>query len=234
MRTAPVIAISATYGRSNQYIEAPIALGELRGPAVKFMIMPDRLSGHGSFDGILGTDILGKFDLSIDFGRHLLDLLSQDHCPGRTVYWPERPIFVVDFVFDASGHIAFDVKLDGKEVPAILDTGATHSALSAFLARRRFDVTVGDTNTPITGNLNGDQRLDTGTHRFRLLEFQDIQVHDIDITIIPDVVAAHGERDTMGIILGMDVLRHMHLYIAYKEKKLYITPTTETADVNQH
>ena len=26
------------------------------------------------------------------------------------------------------------------------------------------------------------------------------------------------------ILLGMNVLKHLHVYIAYKEKKLYITP----------
>jgi hypothetical protein len=27
-------------------------------------------------------------------------------------------------------------------------------------------------------------------------------------------------------IIGMDVLRHLHIYVAYKEQKLYVTPAS--------
>lgn len=30
--------------------------------------------------------------------------------------------------------------------------------------------------------------------------------------------------DFADMLLGMNVLRHLHVYIAYKERKLYITP----------
>jgi hypothetical protein len=35
------------------------------------------------------------------------------------------------------------------------------------------------------------------------------------------------------MILGMDILHHLHLYIAYKEKKLYITPASAPAPAVQ-
>jgi hypothetical protein len=33
------------------------------------------------------------------------------------------------------------------------------------------------------------------------------------------------------MILGMDILHRLHVYIAYKEKKLYLTPATAPAAV---
>jgi hypothetical protein len=46
-----------------------------------------------------------------------------------------------------------------------------------------------------------------------------------DIVLIPDresKVGASGPK----MLLGMNVLRHLHLYIAYGEHKLYVTPAT--------
>jgi hypothetical protein len=36
----------------------------------------------------------------------------------------------------------------------------------------------------------------------------------------------HRETGLADITLGMNILHRFHLYIAYKEKKLYITPAT--------
>jgi hypothetical protein len=37
------------------------------------------------------------------------------------------------------------------------------------------------------------------------------------------------EESFPDLLIGMDVLHHLHLYIAYKEQKLYITPASEAA-----
>jgi hypothetical protein len=37
------------------------------------------------------------------------------------------------------------------------------------------------------------------------------------------------------VIIGMNVLRKLHIYIAYKEQKLYVTPAAPAADTTaQH
>jgi hypothetical protein len=33
------------------------------------------------------------------------------------------------------------------------------------------------------------------------------------------------------MLIGMDILSHLHLYIAYKERKLYITPASTPTGV---
>jgi hypothetical protein len=34
------------------------------------------------------------------------------------------------------------------------------------------------------------------------------------------------EQGLPQVLIGMDILRHLHLYIAYREQKLYITPAS--------
>ncbi len=45
-------------------------------------------------------------------------------------------------------------------------------------------------------------------------------------TRIPNPEVETGLGD---MILGMDILRHLHVYIAYKEQKLYLTPAATLA-----
>jgi hypothetical protein len=52
------------------------------------------------------------------------------------------------------------------------------------------------------------------------LDFGRVSVRNPPIAIFSDNFAKGLGSD---LILGTDVLRHMHLYIAYGEKRLYIT-----------
>src|ERR1051326_7521157 len=50
-----------------------------------------------AYGGILGPNILQKFDADFDFGGNKLNLISQDHCEGKVVYWPAPPTAGVTF-----------------------------------------------------------------------------------------------------------------------------------------
>lgn len=224
-RAAPVIAYDLTGRNSDEFVVAPIRIGTMQGPGLKFVVAPGTLGAN--FDGILGADVLSQFDIAIDFSTHRLDIIDPKHCEGKTVYWPERPITVVPIRLSSSGHIYADVKLDGKELRALIDTGASYTALSAPIARRRFDVSIGDANTPVTGKLNDDTRLDIGRHKFATLDIAELSLANPEVTIIPDAMNVHlqsYDRMDSDMIVGMDVLSKMHIYIAYKERKLYLTP----------
>jgi hypothetical protein len=56
---------------------------------------------------------------------------------------------------------------------------------------------------------------------FQTLTFQDVAVKYPEIEI-----GKEGKRmpDEPQLIVGMGILRQLHLYIAYAEKKLYVTP----------
>lgn len=226
-----IVAYSATGTKSDEHVRASFAIGSLKAPSVEFGLYPG--TREHEWAGLVGSAMLSRFDISVDFGAHKLDIIDQDHCEGRVVYWPERPIAVVPFRQTPFSQIIVKVKLDGKEFKALIDTGAGNSTLEQFAARRNFGVVVGDADTPVIGNLNREDKLVTGLHRFHTLELEGLQVSNPEVTIIPDAINVHfsdGEKLLdHDIILGMNVLRRLHLYIAYKEKKLYITPASEKA-----
>lgn len=179
-----------------------------------FPVMQD---GSVSFpeDGLLGTDITAAFDLDFDFVDGKLNLVSQNHCAGAVVYWTKGEYAVVPFEMGDQRHINIDVMLDGRNVRAIVDTGSSRSIMSLDAAEDIF----GLDDTAL--NRDGNQ------HAFGQLMLQGVSVSSPDISLIPDnqsrLLNVHGGPV---LILGMDVLRQLHLYIAYGEHKLYATPAS--------
>lgn len=227
---------------SNQAADVTsFVLGRLTADSIEFVVAPEQtLFGDDSrVAGIIGPNILRKYDVDLDFGAHKLSLLSQDHCKGKVIYWPASAVAVVPMHVLPSGHIALTVKLDGQDVHALLDTGASNSTLEIPVAETDFHLKLGSPDTPYLAELQDRPGSAVYKHRFASLSFGDIAVSNPQIDIIPDFtnhpLEAHPEIGTRFIdtnvqeekapmLLGMNVLRHLHLYIAYKEQNLYITP----------
>jgi predicted aspartyl protease len=164
--------------------------------------------------GLLGGDFYYQYDLDFDFARARLNLISPNHCPGQVVYWTAQPYGVVPFELRGN-HIHLRVTLDGKEMEAILDTGAADTVMSLERAARDFD-------------LDRDQLLRSRHYPFRTLSFGEISVGNPVIELVSDREnAAMGRNGPLQMIIGMGVLRRMHLYISYKEKMLYVTPASQ-------
>jgi predicted aspartyl protease len=232
---------------SNQYVHASLQLGRLSTDNMAIMVAPaGQKFGNDTVAGLLAPDVLRHYDVDIDFGAGKFNLLSQDHCDGKVVYWKADALAVVPMRVMDSGHIMLPVLIDGKEVQAILDTGASNSTLSQPIAESEFALQPGSPDMPATGTLVDRPAATTYHHVFKTLGFEGIAVTNADIDIIPDftkqiaqenatpelgshIVGVKSNETQQSMLLGMNILRHFHIYIAYKENRVYITPATPTA-----
>jgi len=214
-----------------------ITLGRVRQEGIYFFIDPnDAPAGRRSFDGTIGQDMLTNVDADFDFAAKKLNLISQNHCDGKVVYWAAPAVAVIPFHYDKGGHIAFPLRLDDKRVNAMLDTGAYNSTLNINTARRTFNV---DTNAPDLqkiGELQGRFTANIYRKQFKTITLDGVTVTNPEIDLLPDMVSNPArptggagslirdtDADLPDVMLGMNVLSKLHLYIAYKEAKLYIT-----------
>jgi predicted aspartyl protease len=216
-------------------------LGRMRGKDVSMPINPG-LQGR-AFDGIVALEVLRTSDIDVDFGTDTMNMFSTDHCDGAVVYWKAPAVAVVPIVWHGY-HMSIPVTLDGHEVRAYIDTGASNTALFMDTAKGVYNLTMGDADTPETGKLNGDEMLKTYGHVFKSLSFGSITVNNPHINIIPKAMGrdlsraqlvssrAKTEKDLIDVpdlIIGMNVLRKLHIYIAMKENKMYITDASAPA-----
>lgn len=207
-------------------------LGSLLAEHAPMMVTSTNL---GDLDGILGPDLLLRYDVDIDFGAGRLRYFSPDHCPGKVVYWQAPAVAAVPITVD-DRKITIPVTLDGKELKALVDTGATRTTIGMEAAKRLFDLTP-TADVQRVGRVNGDENLAGFTHVFHTLSFDGIDVSNPKVMVMPDRVNSAsreqqtGNRALLGnsdlklpeLILGMDILRHLHVYMAFKEKRFYVS-----------
>jgi predicted aspartyl protease len=195
-------------------------LGRLHGEDIHMAIQPNPDFGKGTrYVGLFGPDMMGRYDVDIDFGTYKMNYFSPEHCPGHVVYWSHAALGVAPMSF-RDRHIRLPVQIDGKELRAEIDTGATNTVMMAAAFGRVFST----------------------------LDFEGVAVHNAHVVIVPDLLGSkdpnNGYRtdshikkvdddvDRADLLIGMDILKKLHLYIAFDEKKLYIseasTPPTQT------
>jgi predicted aspartyl protease len=226
-----IIGITGTISRDQASVHE-FMIGHMRGTDLNFPVIP--LEGEA---GLVALDHLAKLDVDVDFGTDEMKLILPDHCPGIVIYWKPSVVAVVPMTMDGL-HIIVPVMLDGHPERALIDTGAPESTILIDESRRVFDLTMGSVDAPEIGILNGDASLKTYNHTFKTLAFGDVTVNNPKLTLIPNAVGrnmdkaqlvgnrAKTEKDLIRVedmIIGMDVLRKLHIYIAFGERKMYVS-----------
>lgn len=133
--------------------------------------------------------------------------------------------------------LTITVSIDGHEVPASIDTNLGQTTLNSNTAHSLFGLTADSPGVTQLGSLDGTQAHRRFGYAFKTLSLGGVTLHDPHIAMVPDLLGtkssdmiqadSHIQRrsddrqPTMRI--GMDILRNLHLYIATKEQKLYLT-----------
>ncbi len=227
---------------SDRYVIAKqVDIGGMRASNLPFMIIPPTSNlgeGEEPYDGIFSIDFLYKYDVELDYGTNTLNYFLPDHCDGRVIYWPHDVVGMVPVrIWD--NKIRVTVELDGKKIDAIIDTGATRTTMSMETAKYRLGLTPESPGVEKGGIVNGDETLISYRYKFSRLSFGDIAVANLNVALLPDKVKSK-ERPEMQtewrakrvdedfkltpMMIGMDVLRHLHIYMAFKEGRFYVTP----------
>lgn len=213
--------------RVKSYVHAPdMIIGRSELPAFDIMTIPDGLMPLDD-DGIIAPDLLSVFDVDFDFAKGKFSLFSQDHCPGMAAYWTDAPA-KIPIRITKLNQIVLTLQLDGQDVLATIDTGSTNSEMSLEAAEKLFSF---DLQSPLLKRDANDHRFTSYHYPFKTLDMQGVSVSNPDLTLISDDESGMEtsssywsvENSTPKIILGMNILRHLHLFIAYREKILYVT-----------
>jgi len=196
-------------------------IGSFKFPASWFVIGPDRFFSSNAIGNIQPHSLWPNYDTEIDFWKGKLNLFLTNQCPGHEVYWTHDPYAAVPMTVNADGHITVQAYLDGKPINALIDTGSQKSFLSLKAASHIFSI---DEKTPGMVNrgqvdINGLVEAKRYHYPFKSLTFEGISIAGPDIEINDAGNDFRGDE----IILGIGVLRQLHLFIAYDENKLYLT-----------
>jgi hypothetical protein len=227
-------------GDSDSFVQVhDVVLGTGRTSERQFQVMSNLAVDNGKplFDGILSTGIFAHDDFDLDFGAERVNFFSTDHCDGRVVYWPHQVLAVVPITRE-QGQINLQVTLDGHALRAILDSGSSRTFLKFDRAQEKLNFSPDAPPQPDTPK--DDPGNKTYFRRFSALSFEGVTVSNPLVVIRPlqfgggkndnAVLGSRAEhqddeanRLSPDIVIGMNILRHLHIYVATREKRLYIT-----------
>ena len=188
----------------------------------------------GPVFGTLGMDVFAHVDFELDFARKKLNLYSQEHCPGKVVYWAdaysEAPMHR-----GTLGNLYFPMELDGKKIQATVSTGSLMTSLTTDLTRKLYGFDERSSDIEVEEDSSGGP---AAHYRAMMLTAEGLKVTSTRIRLIPPQPACwlHPDRQdrafgygnectgTYPLKLGLNVLQKLHLYFATKEQVLYFTP----------
>lgn len=208
----------------------PVTMGLARF-ALNMLLYPGESvtdSTEEAIDITLGIGVFENVDLELDFANNKLYLYSQEHCEGEVVYWANRYGRVPMREGEYGRFLVME--LDGAKLETAIATDASATSLDEVVLDRVFDIELGDIEP------EGEK------FRFMSLTTEGIEVMSANIALIErengcGLALSRGQDDAAGytncgnaypLLLGLDVLRHMHIYFATRENMMYFTAADAT------
>lgn len=221
-------------------------IGPLHAENIRTLVWPSPLGLGSDVAGSIGADLLRHYDVDIDFGAGKLNLFSQDHCPGKVIYWPAQAVAMVPMRVNNSGQIILQVAIDGHTFDAILNTGSGGSHITLESAHNAFGLTETSPDMTQVGVEHGAVAVPIYRHTFKTLELNGITIANPTLYLSDNLARYHanqtaftgsrlGDADQQegiaDVELGTHELRNLHVYIAYGEQKIYVTAASPAPNV---
>ena len=219
-----------------------VSLGEVTLPGLKFLISSDRdLSKTKPYDGRLTAAGFRRYDLEMDFGAGRIAFLAATGCADANaiVYWPHGVVAVIPMT-SAFAKISVPVTSDGHTVDAVIDTGSDRTVMRRAVAERLFGLKADTPQMMLEGDLRDGTGAKVYSHTFPRIAFEGVAVSNLPVLIEESSMIRKARKASVtgsrlqaaddpgdpipDLALGMNVLHRMHIYAAFGQGKLYVTP----------
>jgi predicted aspartyl protease len=183
--------------------------------------IPFDSKGHEPLGALVGDDMLSHFDIDLDVANGKAILYDPDRCEAPPPEWRANAVSVPLTRSFQSGRLAVDVKLDGHDLRAMIDSGAAFTVLDLPAAER-----LGVTREVLSHDPGGEGAGAAGVafhgtmHSFRTLEIAGERFDGPRIAVLDRELA---EAD---MLLGLDWLRAHHVLISFRRRVMFIARPT--------
>lgn len=135
-------------------------------------------------DGVLGLDVLGKFDLDIDGPHKMLALYRVGRCEAADLPWSE-PAVAIAGTSSSGSWLEMPIEVDGVQGSAVVDTGAAYTAIMPRMMRR-LSLTEQQLASDRTTTLHMIAGEDAAlrVHRFQMIRLGPVVFHDVPVLVL--------------------------------------------------
>jgi clan AA aspartic protease (TIGR02281 family) len=170
------------------------------------------------YDAIAGVPFLMQTDLEVALADKELRFFQASGCDDAFLAYWDRNAVKIPYRRDGAPYPVFSIEINGNLMSAIIDTGATASAISAYAARK-FGLA---TSKPDPKDLSyttgaGTRRVPTWITHTQSIKIGGETILDADIQVID-----RGES-RVDVILGTDFLRAHRVLFAISQQNIYLS-----------
>jgi len=169
-----------------------------------------------SVDGLLGADVLSRFDIDLDLAHQRMALYEKQSCLSGPP-WIE-PYSVISTGLSRGEHLFFPSELNGHSLAALFDTGAQLTTVSTAAA-----VASGVSASSLTSDRTimtrgaATEILTSRIHRFSQLKIADQSIDQ------PELVVTDVKLGDADIVLGVDFLKSRRIWLSYESRQIFLS-----------
>ena len=195
------------------------SIGPARAPRSMEVLVIGEANITPAFDAIVGAPFLLQTDLEIDLRAKKMRFFRSRDCDKTDLLLWKEPTVIVPFEshFDRSPNPHFTVLVNGKELDAIIDTGAHHTVMT-LRAAKRLDIDVKGPEVRRLGALVGigSERAPLWSTKIKTVQIGEESINNAEVGIVD----AQGETG-VELLLGQDFLRAHRVLFAMSQHKIY-------------
>jgi predicted aspartyl protease len=176
--------------------------------------------GSTSFDAILGAPFLLQMDLELDLRARRMKFYRPNNCDKTALLLWKEDTVVLPFErsSDQSPNPHFTVVVNGRELDAVIDSGA-HRSFMMMDAAKRAGIDVKGPGAIRIGNAGG---VGSDSAPYWIVPVKSVKLGDETIANVElGVIDSQGARGP-DLLLGQDFLRAHRVLFAMSQEKLYV------------
>ena len=167
--------------------------------------------------GVIGSDVLSRFDVDFDAPGGVLRLYRSAECAGQGLSGG-RPASAIQANRSERGRLFLPVRVDGHLLLAVLDTGFSYTTITARAAVRlgiTQDALAADRPAGVTRGVDLNDRPN------RWHEFAEIRIGREILRHRPVIISDLPTSD-VDMLIGMDFVGQRRLFLAYAAATVFV------------
>ena len=197
------------------------------------------------YDGFLTGDFFRQYDVELDFGAKKMVWLTPTKCtdPDKVVFWAHSEVAIIPVSLANDGRLQMQAMVQGHIINAEIDTSSPRTVMRRDIAELYMGLKSNPPDMVPVDDLRDGGNMRVYSHTFPEIIFagggvaaenvpvliQDYSMHhNLDQVVLGTRAQFHDER-IPDLIIGMDVLMHLHMYVVPGQGRVYVTAANENA-----
>jgi hypothetical protein len=215
-------------------------VGDATGHNLQFMVAKKGEIGRSEpYDGFLTGDFFRQYDVELDFGAKKMVWLTPTKCtdPDKVVFWAHSEVAIIPVNLANDGRLQMQAMVQGHTINAEIDTSSPRTVMRRDIAELYVGLKSDPPDMAPVDDLRDGGNMRVYSHTFPEIIFAGGGIAAENVPVLIQDYSMHHNLDQVALgtraqfrderipdlVIGMDVLRHLHMYVVPGQGRLYVT-----------